>query len=451
MKQNLPVTQVEQKFSESSNLLSITTEQGKIKYANPEFCEVAGLSIDELEGKPHNVVRHPDMPPLAFKMMWNDLKDGKSWMGIVKNRCKNGDHYWVDAYATPITQPGGGIEECQSVRISPARICVERAQALYAQLQENKIPSFLKRKPLSIFHKISLGIWLEGMCSLLVLSLVFTMSLPVFLAAFIPCTVTQLMTWIFWQPLEAALQDARKVIDDPLAMHIYTGRNDEAGQILLTIKMLKTETGALTGRMMDDSRDLGEKSDILQDSVLSSRNHINSMNEQTDMVSVAINQMTAAIQEVSASAVTTANGANQASKEAVVGNQMVKQSNEETQALANEINTAADVIERLAGHAADINSVVNVISEIAEQTNLLALNAAIEAARAGDLGRGFAVVADEVRALATRTHNSTHEITEMVLKLQNGASGAVQCMKSAEAKANQSVDLANKAYNSIVG
>lgn len=72
-------------------------------HCNDAFEQISGLSHDELIGQPHNLIRHPDMPPEAFQVMWDTLKSGSPWMGLVKNRCKNGDHYWVNAYVTPVT------------------------------------------------------------------------------------------------------------------------------------------------------------------------------------------------------------------------------------------------------------------------------------------------------------------------------------------------------------
>ena len=95
MKINLPVTQTEQFFPDHEILISETDTRGIIKTANAAFCQVAGYSEQELVGKSHNVVRHPDMPAEAFEDLWRTVKAGKQWMGVVKNRCANGDYYWV--------------------------------------------------------------------------------------------------------------------------------------------------------------------------------------------------------------------------------------------------------------------------------------------------------------------------------------------------------------------
>ena len=109
----------EVQFSQSDILLSTTDLDGNVKYANKIFCDVAGYTLDELQGNPHNMVRHPDMPKAAFQDLWQYIKSGQSWMGPVKNQCKNGDYYWVNAFVTPIKNAEGTIFEYQSVRTKP--------------------------------------------------------------------------------------------------------------------------------------------------------------------------------------------------------------------------------------------------------------------------------------------------------------------------------------------
>jgi len=118
-------------------LISATDPSGKIIYCNDEFASISGYTREELVGSPHNLVRHPDMPPAVFGLMWSYLKSGKSWMGIVKNRCKNGDYYWVSAYVTPIVE-NGALTGYESVRVKPSREQIERAQKLYARLRTGK-------------------------------------------------------------------------------------------------------------------------------------------------------------------------------------------------------------------------------------------------------------------------------------------------------------------------
>lgn len=94
MRQNLPVTGRAVDLPRDVNIMSTTTPQSHITYVNPDFIKISGFSMEELLQQPHNMVRHPDMPPAAFEQLWATLKKGSSWMGLIKNRCKNGDHYW---------------------------------------------------------------------------------------------------------------------------------------------------------------------------------------------------------------------------------------------------------------------------------------------------------------------------------------------------------------------
>lgn len=133
MKINLPVTGRNVDFAPDANILSTTDLTSAITYANPDFIKISGYSREELLGSPHHLLRHPDMPSAAFAHMWRTLKRGRSWMGMVKNRCKNGDHYWVSAYVTPVTRDGQAVEY-QSVRTKPSTQQVEAAERAYRRL-----------------------------------------------------------------------------------------------------------------------------------------------------------------------------------------------------------------------------------------------------------------------------------------------------------------------------
>lgn len=102
MRSNLPVTQTEFPFPVGRALVSTTDLQGRILYCNPAFIEVSGYTKEELLGQPHNLIRHPDMPEEAFRDMWATIAGGMPWSGVVKNRRKSGDHYWVQANVTPL-------------------------------------------------------------------------------------------------------------------------------------------------------------------------------------------------------------------------------------------------------------------------------------------------------------------------------------------------------------
>ncbi|HET8869989.1 MAG TPA: PAS domain-containing protein, partial [Aquabacterium sp.] len=137
MRVNLPVTQVERELAPGEYIVSKTDLKGRITYVNRPFIEISGYSATELIGKAHNIIRHPDMPPEAFDDMWRTLQAGKAWRGLVKNRCKNGDHYWVEANANPIWE-NGQIVGYMSLRSRPSRAQIQAAEDFYRQLRESR-------------------------------------------------------------------------------------------------------------------------------------------------------------------------------------------------------------------------------------------------------------------------------------------------------------------------
>ena len=135
MRVNLPVSGREQLLPTGTTLVSVTDLKGRITYCNPTFVQVCGYSREELLGQPHNIVRHPDMPAEAFRDMWHSIAAGRPWTGVVKNRSKNGDHYWVRANVTPMKK-GSDVVGYLSVRTAPGRDEVQAAEQLYATMRD---------------------------------------------------------------------------------------------------------------------------------------------------------------------------------------------------------------------------------------------------------------------------------------------------------------------------
>lgn len=137
MRNNQPVTQREVELKEDDFLVSRTDTKGRITYANPAFITISGFEHAELIGAPHNLIRHPDMPPGAFENLWHTVKTGETWRGLVKNRCKNGDHYWVDANVTPIIEDEQ-VVGYTSIRVQASREAIEQAEQAYAEMREGR-------------------------------------------------------------------------------------------------------------------------------------------------------------------------------------------------------------------------------------------------------------------------------------------------------------------------
>ncbi len=157
MRVNLPVTNVEKILQDNDVIISKTDTKGLITYINKTFCDISGFAEEELIGAPHNIVRHPDMPPAAFKDLWDTIQAGKSWKGLVKNRCKNGDHYWVEANANPIYE-NGQIVGYMSLRSKPSREQVEFAEGLYRKIREGKARGWKVKEGRALRSGVT-GLW----------------------------------------------------------------------------------------------------------------------------------------------------------------------------------------------------------------------------------------------------------------------------------------------------
>ena len=451
MRMNLPVTGRDVSISDTANILSTTDLNGDITYVNPDFIKISGFDEDELLGQHHNIVRHPDMPREAFADLWSSVRGGNSWMGMVKNRCKNGDHYWVSAFVTPISR-NGRVVEYQSVRTKPQPAQIAAAEGLYAQLRDQRPPAALRRAPLSARSRVALCAALGAAPCVIGGALLGGVGLGVaLLTATVAAAAASALTYLALAPLQRLAEQARRVGDNPVGQLIYAGRRDEYGQIAFAMKMLETEAGAMVGRIGDASRQLSQHAQELLGAMDSSTESAARQQSETDQVATAINQMAVSVQDVANNAQRTAEAASRADNEAATGTEVVNRTGAAIGQLAQDIQHAGDVIHQLEAHSNDITKVLDVIRGIAEQANLLALNAAIEAARAGEQGRGFAVVADEVRSLASRTQQSTREINDMIGALQGGARQAVEVMQRSREQAMQSVEQAEQAARSLQG
>jgi methyl-accepting chemotaxis protein/aerotaxis receptor len=450
MRHNQPVTGQLIELPVDANILSTTDIQGTITYVNPDFIKISGFTEAELLGKSHNIIRHPDMPEAAFEHMWATLKSGSSWMGLVKNRCKNGDHYWVSAYVTPITKNGETVEY-QSVRTTPNQAKVLAAEKLYAQLRAGAHPLTL-RLALSLGIKFFLLIGFAIALGLSAAACLFSLPLSsVLFAAVLAIGLSAVCIKVLLAPLAGLVKMTRGVASNPLSQLLYSGRLDEFGQIDFALRMEQAGTGSVIGRIADSTNCLGDYAQVLlkqidNSNVLTARQHI-----ETDQIATAINQMAASVQQVARNAQSAANAAKKADDETLSGQRLMAHTSGSISELEDDIEQAAHVIQELESHCHDISKVLDVIRGIADQTNLLALNAAIEAARAGAQGRGFAVVADEVRALASRTQQSTTDIQKMIGVLLEGALSAVTVMGKSREQAQSSVSRAQRASDALSG
>jgi aerotaxis receptor len=230
------------------------------------------------------------------------------------------------------------------------------------------------------------------------------------------------------------------MFDSDLAKRIYTGRNDELGQIQLAFKFIQSRQDTILYRTSGTAEKTQKSAANAHEESNVTTNEIEKLYAEVEMAAAATNEMSAAVQEVAKNSSSTALAADQSKVNVVKGREKLDQTKGAMDELVLAISQSSQIIQGLSENSSEIGSVVEVISSIAEQTNLLALNAAIEAARAGEQGRGFAVVADEVRALAAKTQESTGMISEMISSLQSQSSSAVHSINDSHKKVDVSVE-----------
>ncbi|CRM44650.1 MULTISPECIES: methyl-accepting chemotaxis protein [Pseudomonas] len=269
------------------------------------------------------------------------------------------------------------------------------------------------------------------------------------LAFIIALTIGVLITRLITRPIAQAVESAQRIAKGDLTQAILTERTDEAGQLLMALADMQGGLKSTLVEIANASDQLASAAEELSAVTDESSRGLTRQNDEIQQAATAVNQMTAAVDEVASNAVSTSEASRQATTEAEDGRQQVEQAVSGMSSMVSEINDSTQSVADLAGQVREIGKVIDVIRGIADQTNLLALNAAIEAARAGEQGRGFAVVADEVRALAHRTQISTVDIEKMIGEVQIGADGAVAAMNKSLTWANNTQTLAQNAGEAL--
>ena len=429
MRNNQPVTQREFDFPADATLMSTTDTQSHITYANAAFVAVSGFDLDEIIGQPHNMVRHPDMPAEAFADMWATLKAGRSWTALVKNRRRDGDHYWVRANAAPVVR-NGQVTGYMSVRTKPSRTEIDEAEVLYRAFREGRIGS---RK----FHQglvLRTGVmgwtfWLQTMpvrwrlrCSVWGLSCfavagaalvgVTGPALAGFAAgiALLMLATSLLLDAQVSRPLEQVLRQALSVAAGQPGENVQFNRVDEIGMILRAVN----QSGLNLRSLVDDVAE--QVTGVLTASTEIAQGN-SDLSARTEQAASNLEETAASMEQMTATVKNNADIARQAASLALAASEAASKGGVVVGQVVNTMKGITDSSKKIA-------DIIGVIDSIAFQTNILALNAAVEAARAGEQGRGFAVVASEVRSLAQRSADAAKEIKiligDSVQKVESG-------------------------------
>jgi aerotaxis receptor len=473
MRKNLPVTNVEYPIGDDVLIVSKTDIKGKLTYFNDEFVKASGFSEAELINQPHNIVRHPDMPPEAFDNLWDTLKAGKPWIGAVKNRRKNGDFYWVLATASPIRE-NGRVTGYTSVRTKLPADQRAEAEQVYAALREKRAHGYridagiIRRR--SVFDHLSLftGTIKARLITLVAVQIVFmavlgllsALSMHEFTLSGMTPPVLVLLGTLFSAVLGGTMMRAigrplahlngtmSNIAQGRLDNRIAMQRDDEIGEALRNLQTVQTivrfnnaEVKAVERRgEIRRKKEMATLADSFQGAVGEIVETVSSASTELEASANTLSSTAVRAQELSTTVAA-------ASEEASTNVQSVASASEELSSSVNEISRQVQESARIAGEAVDqtrktndrvgelskaatrIGDVVELINTIAGQTNLLALNATIEAARAGEAGRGFAVVASEVKALAEQTAKATGEIGQQISGIQAATQDSVNAIR----------------------
>ena len=470
MRNNLPVTTVEYPITDETLIVSRTDTKGRLIFFNDQFVEAAGFTPAELMGQPHNIIRHPEMPPEAFENLWDTLKAGKPWVGAVKNRRKNGDFYWVLATASPIRE-NGQITGYTSIRTKLPADQRAEAERVYSALRGKKSHGYkidagiIRRRSLLDHLSLFTGTLKARLITMIVAQTVL-FAMVGLLAEFGfngvqgVATAVSLLSALavgligvqtlraIGAPLQHLNNELLNITQGKLDNRVIVVREDEIGEALRNLQTVQTMV-----RFDREELKATEKRAAVQrkaDMVKLADGFEGAVGEIIETVSSAATELEASAGTLTSTAaraqeLSTAVAA--ASEEASTNVQSVASASEEMSSSVNEISRQVQESARMANEAVDqarrtndrvgelskaaarIGDVVELINTIAGQTNLLALNATIEAARAGEAGRGFAVVASEVKALAEQTAKATGEIGQQISGIQSATQDSVNAIR----------------------
>jgi len=424
---SVETTNVEQMMLDGSILVTNTDLKSKITYLNRPFIEISGYTADELMGKAHSIVRHPDMPRSAFFDLWETLEAGAPWKGLVKNRTKNGDYYWVEANVAPLYENGNHTGYL-SVRKKASRDKIRQAENLYRDVMDGRKPfprtlrSRIKISTLFNLYLVSITALCAGAGAFL-----FSLDPGIFPVALLSAIALLSVSGGFWlknyvlKPVKEAARIASKIGSGDLTVDIVHDRNDEIGDLYKAILSMLINMTGLIGKIKENSVVLSDSARELTQASMSLSAGIEESSVQSQGIAASALQMNQNLQTISSSteemSISISDVARNAAEAAKIASNANKNA-ENTQGIVRQLGTGA----------VEIGKVIESISTIAAQTNLLALNAAIEAASAGDAGKGFAVVAAEVKELARQSAHASEEIKTKIQAMQSSTSQAVEAI-----------------------
>lgn len=452
MRKNLPITQQEYMFSAHETLVSVTDIKGRMTYCNPAFVTVSGFTLEELLGQPHNLIRHPEVPSEAFRDLWATIQDGQPWTGVIKNRRKDGDFYWVQANVTPM-RDGEKIIGYLSVRTLPSRDQVQAAQALHARMNAEVVAGRRMRYVLrqgEVYRNDILGqivrAFVSSTIAQLALLQVFVVALAVtpalldapnwgvVLAAVLAVLVgVGAARKIAVQALSELLEDANYLASGDLTHTVRTGAVGRIGLVQRALFQLSVNVRTVVS-------DVRAQVQQLEQAVQAIAQGNHDLSQRTHTQAGNLESTASAMEEITSTVQSSATSAQE-------GAQLAAQTTTLAQHGSDAVLAVDTTMQGIAESSQAIQGIVHTIEGVAFQTNLLALNAAVEAARAGEAGRGFAVVAAEVRALSGRTTEAAHTIRQLIQDAHDRVASGTQATQQARQQMDATLQAVRQVNN----
>ena len=428
----------EYEIGDGELLVLVSNKAGNFVYANQAYLQASGYSWDELQGTLTTRMLHKDTPMQVSIDMVAMLRAKQPWTGIIKNKRKNGEYYWLRLNLSPLFANGqyaGGL----LVHSKVTREEIRHIEPLYKMMSSGQHKDLIMSngQPLRLnlagklrlfFRRFGLNAQIWGgvgalnavglLCLLAVgdpqiltwwLSLCGFVSVTSALGFYLSASIVM--------PLRKAMRFANDMAAGDLSAQLSSARSDEIGGVLRALAQMSVNMRATVQDVRDGVSHMRQATDAIADGTVDLSSRTNHQAAQLETTAASMEEMHATVKQ-------TADTSKQATKCAAGA----------YSAAASGGNVIAEVVSTMAGitqSSKKIAEIVGVIDSIAFQTNILALNAAVEAARAGEQGRGFAVVAAEVRNLAQRSAQSAREIRELIFASVEKVDGGAKLVDSA--------------------
>ena len=466
MRVNEPITNNEIEFPESELLVSRTDPAGKIVFCNSAFVKISGYTEDELIGKPHNIVRHPHMPSEAFADLWQTVKSGRPWEGVVKNRAKNGDYYWVLANVTPVVEHGE-VTGYISIRFKPTLEQRQLHEALYANIRAGKAVDVQiqggKAVPLGWRYKARR--LLDSLVFRHIAAMVLTSAFLVALAALgvtgaspeilavtlggavLASAVVGRRLYVEAKaPLKRFEKHLNAILHSNFTHNITMENAGEFDQMIIVLRSLKAKLAYADQEAVENQRKRLERQRIQTEMAEHIEGDAHAVHAAAQEIAGAVgsqaataSQMSSSVAEITSTMEELSSSSTQVAEHSrsvvVMAEKTWENSKEGAGAMQGmltrmeEIRTdnrhSLQVIEELGRKSKEISKIMQIIESVADQTKLIAFNAALEASSAGEAGKRFSVVAAEIRRLADNVTDSAGEIADKVGEIQDAISNLV--------------------------